>query len=103
MLDGTMEGGRVRTVLGLLEAQPGAPDADRLRVMLRPEQIVPVAPDEGVPVQRLATAFRGDHTLTTVGMGGVQLELRLAMLDAVPETLHLRVAGACMAYPEHQE
>ena len=102
MLDGTIEGGRARTALGLLEPQPGAPDAGRVRVMLRPEQVVQVGPDEGIPVQKLATAFRGDHTLTTVGVDGVQLELRLTVPDAVPETLHLQVVGACMAYPERQ-
>lgn len=102
MLGGVMEGGRVRTALGLLEPQPGAPDAGSVRVMLRPEQIVQVAPGEGVPVQRLAAAFRGDHTLTTVGVGGVQLELRLTVPDAVPETLRLRVVGACMAYAAPQ-
>jgi hypothetical protein len=82
----------------LLKPQPGGPGAGSVRVMLRPEQIVRVAPNEGMPVQKLAAAFRGDHTLATVSIKGVRLELRLASPDAVPETLHLRVVGACMAY-----
>ncbi len=98
ILDGAIQGGRVATALGSLQPQPGGPDSGRVRVMLRPEQVVRVAPGEGIAVQRLATAFRGDHTLATVGVDGVCLELRLTLPDAVPETLHLRVLGACMAY-----
>ncbi len=98
-LAGTAGGGRVMTALGALAVQSGAPAAGAVQVMLRPEQVLAVGPGDGVPARKLAAAFRGDHTLTTVDINGEQLDLRLPALGADCGTLHLRVTGPCMAYP----
>ena len=97
-LAGTVRDGRAETALGELPLQPGSPGAGPVRVVLRPEQIVPTVAGRGVPVRRIASAFRGDHALVTVAVGGTELELRLPSMVDPHEELYLRIAGACMAF-----
>ncbi len=103
LLDGELRHGRADTVLGSLPTHRGSADAGPVQVMLRPEQIVLGAPGDGVAARKLGAVFQGDHTVVTVGIGPVRLELRLALVDDLSDTLHLRVAGPCMAFPASAE
>jgi iron(III) transport system ATP-binding protein len=82
-LDGTMRDGGVATALGVLTPYPGAP----------------ANPGEGSAAHLVSATFQGDHLLATVDVAGIAIDLRLASLEALPKTLHLRVTGACMTYP----
>jgi iron(III) transport system ATP-binding protein len=97
-LEGIASGGHALTALGNLALQPGSPTAGGVRVVLRPEQIVPTLAGRGIAVERLSSAFRGNHALVRVAVGGAELELRLPSMVDPDEPLHLRIAGACMAF-----
>jgi hypothetical protein len=60
-----------------------------------------VEPGQGVPAPVSGTAFRGDHTVVTVGCEGVSLDLPLRLLSEAPSLVHLRIIGGCMAYAAH--
>ncbi len=98
-LDGTMRDGGVATALGVLTPYPGAPATGAVQAMLRPGQIVLANPGEGSAAHLVSATFQGDHLLATVDVAGIAIDLRLASLEALPKTLHLRVTGACMTYP----
>ena len=98
LLDGTLRDGRVDTALGCLCAR-GSVAAGPVQAMLRPEQVVIAPPGEGIPARRVATAFRGDHSLVTVEIAGIRLDLRLNVPDDLPEMVTLRVVGPCVAFP----
>jgi hypothetical protein len=66
--------------------------------MLRPEQIVPTQAGQGVAVQRIGSAFRGDHALVTISVDGVELGLRVSgMMDACGP-LYVQVVGTGIAF-----
>lgn len=97
LLDGVATDGRAETALGSITLQPDAPEG-AVRVMLRPEQIVLAPSGQGVQAHTLASTFRGDHALVTVGIGDIKLDVRLNAFDEVAQTLQLRVNGPAMAF-----
>ena len=103
LLPGRVEGGRASTPLGTVALHAGSPESGTVEVMLRPDQIVCGEPGQGGVAARVSgAAFRGDHTVVTVECGGTSLELPLRVVGAVPEQLHLRIDGHCMAYSREQ-
>ncbi|MBV9653919.1 MAG: ABC transporter ATP-binding protein [Acetobacteraceae bacterium] len=98
-LDATVRDGRADTPLGAVPLYPGAPNG-KARVMLRPEQIVSVADDRGIAAEVVSHAFRGDHTLVTLALGGGDIELRtVGAAEYRPgEIVHLAIAGPAWAF-----
>jgi iron(III) transport system ATP-binding protein len=96
---GTVQGNHVHTGLGVLPLQPGSTEAGRAVVVLRPEQIVPTASGDGVAVRRIASVFRGDHARVTIAVADTELDLRLSSTIDPAAPLHLRIEGACVAFP----
>ncbi len=93
VLPGVADGGRAETALGAVPVDGAL--RGPVTVMLRPEQVTAHA--EGVAVEVVGQAFRGEHTLVTIAAGGITLDVAL---PAAPEgALRLRVGGAAMAYP----
>jgi iron(III) transport system ATP-binding protein len=95
---GIARGDHVDTALGALSLQPGSVETGRAVVVLRPEQIVPTSSGDGVAAHRISSAFRGDHAMVTVTVDDTELDLRLSSTMDASAPLHLRVAGACMAF-----
>jgi iron(III) transport system ATP-binding protein len=98
LLDGEAEADGARTALGPVPLH-GAGATGPVRVMLRPEQIVPAPPGEGVAAEVLASAFRGDHVRLTVALGPVRLDLRMGALDEIGSRIWLRVVGSAVSFP----
>ncbi|MCW3473201.1 ABC transporter ATP-binding protein [Limobrevibacterium gyesilva] len=99
-LDATLSDGGAETALGRVRLHPGCPmPAGPAVVLLRPEQVALAPPGQGVAGGVVARAFRGDHTLVTVALEGMQLQLRLADAPPLGAVVHLRVTGACAAFP----
>ena len=94
-LDATLRDGRAQTVLGPV-CVPDAPVDGAALVLLRPEQVRVAA--EGVDVQVVSTAFRGDYTLVSVMAAGTALSIRLPGFAAVADRLRLKVVGAGVAF-----
>jgi iron(III) transport system ATP-binding protein len=102
IIDGTFRRGQVLTPLGLLTLHPAyARDAGKASVVLRPEQIIAAPADGGTPARVIGHSFRGGHAVLTVTVDGHALRLRAPALAApAPGTdIHLRVDGACVAFP----
>ena len=101
LLPGQAEPGRASTPLGMVALHAGTPEGGAVEVLLRPDQIVCTEAGQGTVQARVSgAAFRGDHTVVTLECGGVRLDLPLRIPDVVPEMLHLRVEGRCMAYAD---
>ncbi len=98
LLPGRAEPGRASTPLGTVALHAGAPESGAVEVLLRPDQIVCAPPGQGAPARVSGVAFRGDHSVVTLECGGVRIDLPLRMPDDVPDMLHLRIEGRCMAY-----
>ncbi len=98
-LNATVRANRADTLLGTLKLHPGAPDG-RATVMLRPEQIVSVPPGEGIAAEVVSHAFRGDHTLVVLALGGGEVELRQPGVTTLRpgEILHLAVTGLAVGF-----
>ncbi len=99
LLPGKARGDMAETPLGPVALHPNTPERGPVEIMLRPDQLVCVEPGEGITAAVSATAFRGDHTVVTVACGGAPLDLPLRLRSTAPELVHLRIHGACMAYP----
>ena len=71
-------------------------------IMVRPEQVQWQADGPGVPARVVRHSFRGDHTLVGLALGDMRLDLRMPSLTAPPLDAqgHVRILGACMAWPE---
>lgn len=99
---GEIRAGRATCALGdlALHASVIAPDGPAL-VMVRPEQVQWATDGPGVSAHVDHRSFRGDHTLVRLTLGALCLDLRMASLTAPPlnDRIHLRIQGACMAYP----
>jgi iron(III) transport system ATP-binding protein len=74
VLDGIVEGARVRTPLGALAVPAGA-TAGATRVMLRPEQVELRPAGDGVPAQVLDTEFYGHDGLVRLRLSDGQIVL----------------------------
>ena len=96
VLDGLADADRAQTALGPVALQ--APAAGRVRVMVRPDQIMLVPPGQGTALDVVSSAFRGDHSLVTVRAGASTLDLPLSLPGELPDRLQLRIEGRCMAY-----
>ncbi|HYZ63726.1 MAG TPA: ABC transporter ATP-binding protein [Acetobacteraceae bacterium] len=92
LLDATLEEAGARTALGLIAGESGT---GACRVMIRPEQVVLAA--EGAPARIVSLAFRGDHTLVTAEVGGLQIPVRTDGIGLEPgAAIRLGVKGACV-------
>ena len=103
-LDGEFRGDRVACPLGLLPLQPDSPRLEgKAWVMLRPEQVALAPEGQGVPARVERCSFRGDHTLLSLLLGNVRLNLRTPSLQAPTSgtAVFLSVCGACVTFPEH--
>ena len=99
LLPGQAVPGRASTALGTVALQAGSPESGPVEVLLRPDQLVCTGPEQGGVAARVSgAAFRGDHSVVTIECGGGQLDLPLRVVGVVPELIHLRVEGRCMAY-----
>lgn len=99
LLPGEAHGDTAMTPLGPVTLHPGTPDSGAIEILLRPDQLVCVEPGCGVAAPVSGAAFRGDHTVVTVACDGVSFDLPLRLLSDAPDLVHLRIDGACMAYP----
>jgi iron(III) transport system ATP-binding protein len=98
-LSGIVHGNCAHTVIGRIPLMPGGDvTGGAARIMLRPEQIVPAQSGLGIAVQRIDSAFRGDHALVTVAVGGVELQLRVTGTIDASGPLYLQVIGTGMAF-----
>jgi iron(III) transport system ATP-binding protein len=101
-LDGRIEGMIAHTILGPIALRSALrDDAISGTVFLRPEQIVPASPGEGVPARIEKRLFHGDHFLATIRIGDIALRVRFteASVPSVNETIRLRVDGPALAFP----
>lgn len=98
-LPATVRDGAADTVLGPIRLSAPVPDGS-MQLMLRPEQIVTTEAGRGVPALVTRSAFRGDHSVVAVAIGGTALEMRQGgMTDHRPgDTLHLAVRGSAAAF-----
>ena len=98
-LDATLRGGRAETPLGPLPVDAaGLREGMPVRLMLRPEQLRLVPPGEGREAAVTGSRFKGDHTLVTVSLGGLSLDIRAQEPPAGP-TAHVAVRGGAVAFP----
>jgi iron(III) transport system ATP-binding protein len=99
-IEGTVHRDAIATPLGMLPLLRHNNGATRATAMLRPEQIV-LGNDTG---SREATVvdrhFRGDHTMLTVACDGIRMKIRAPNYTG-EQTVHLRVLGGCVAFPEN--
>ena len=94
----------VQTNLGLIELYPDSPRAafgQPATLMIRPEQFHWCQSGQGVPARVTKRSFRGDHSMLEVEITSMCLNLRMPslMAPALGSEGHLRIRGACMAYP----
>ena len=95
-LPASVRGDMADTPLGPVPVVPGG-CGGTATVMLRPEQVVSAPGGRGARTVR--QAFRGDHTLAVVVLGGREMEVRLPGFQEVGETVELAVLGPGVAFP----
>ncbi len=98
-LDATLRGGRAETPLGALPVDAaGLRDGDPVRLMLRPEQLRLVPSGEGREATVTGSRFKGDHTLVSVSVDGLALDIR-AQEAPTGSTAFVAVDGSAVAFP----
>ncbi len=103
-LDGAFQQGAVSTPFGVLPVHPAyAREGGKASIMLRPEQIACCSCSNGcgAPARVVDCSFRGSHVLLTVSLEKQTLRLRTSSISAPAPgaDVHLRVEGACAAFP----
>ncbi|MFA5664831.1 ABC transporter ATP-binding protein [Castellaniella sp.] len=102
-LSGDVTEHAAQCALGTLPLHPGQPGVrGDAMIMVRPEQLQWHDAPPGTPAQVDRRSFRGDHTLVSLTLDALCLDLRMASLlaPALHASGYVRVLGACMVYPD---
>jgi iron(III) transport system ATP-binding protein len=100
LLAATLHGDHAETILGPVGLHPGARRSGPAQILLRREQIVAAAGNEGVEATVVEALFRGDHVLAKMQLGDLNFEMKLSNQHLRPgQSLRIRPCGLAMAYP----
>jgi iron(III) transport system ATP-binding protein len=94
-LDGILRNGAAETALGLLPADgDAAAENSKVTVLLRPEQLRLTSSGNGRSALIVRSRFKGDHSVVTVDIGGLSLDIRTQDVPCGRSAL-VQVEGKC--------
>ncbi len=103
LLDGTIEGNKVRTCLGLAKIERNEEaEGDRCTVSLRPEQVSVASSGSGIPGQVTFVSIRHGARIASIAAAGHVFSVPLPLQTAIvtEDNVVLGIIGPVMVYPQ---